>query len=235
MPSYKPIPSNREILDKDFGYEYPEGMDLKPGTEQHDKILQSVMDRAFESRSALSNRFDQWKTTDEIMTSFIPKKEEERIEKEEDPRRPVAIVVPLSYAIEDAIITYLMQMFLKDVYFSYDGIGPEDQYGAFLLQHHIQQQCLRAKVELALATQWQDAYRYGVGLIAPNWETQIGPKVVREVQGFRNNFGEFVETGTSTSVEKVLFGKVLCLITSPHIIIFQTQILLSLRCRNRNL
>ena len=202
MSSYRPEPLERDLLEKTFDYDYPVGLDLHPLSETHSKILQMVLDRAHEARQALSGRFDQWQTMDELMTSFIPKTEEERLEKQTDDRRPVAVVVPLSYAIEDSIITHLMQLFLRDVYFMYDGVGPEDEYGALLLQHHVQQQCLKAKIELSLATHWQDALRYGIGILTPGWETQVGPVVKRNVEGYENAMGEFVQTGQSTRVEK---------------------------------
>jgi len=40
-------------LDRDYGYEYPGGLDLKPGSELHQRLLTEIMRRANESRSVI--------------------------------------------------------------------------------------------------------------------------------------------------------------------------------------
>jgi len=69
-------------------------MDLRPGSEQHGKILAYVMDAAQKSRDALSSRFPIWQEIDQTMTAYIPISAKEQAVKDADSTKPVSIVVP---------------------------------------------------------------------------------------------------------------------------------------------
>jgi len=75
----------------------------------------------------------------------------------------VPMVVPVSYATIETLLTYWVAAFLEEPYFRYEGVGPEDVLGAILLEMLVAQQCRRAKVGLDLHTMWRDGFAYGFG------------------------------------------------------------------------
>ena len=70
---------------KDFQYNYPDGLDLKPGSKLHDALKSKIWQRANESRHEMSKRFVSWREIDKTMTVYIPLKEKEKALKSKDP------------------------------------------------------------------------------------------------------------------------------------------------------
>lgn len=153
-----------------YKYTYPFRMNLKPGSEMHQRLMATVLQCAQESRRAISKRYDSWKLIDQTLTAFIPTDAAERASKLKDSRKPISIVVPLTYATMETLLTYHVSAFLEDPIFHYDGAGPEDTVGAALLELIVGYQARRAKMGLALHTMWRDSLAYGVGFATPVWK-----------------------------------------------------------------
>jgi len=180
-----------------YPYEYPRGLDLKPGSPLHEKIKNSVLARARASHDAIQSRFSSWNEIDRTLTAYIPLDEEEERIKSEDSRKPVSIVVPVSYATLETLLTYLVAAFLDEPYFRYEGAGPEDVLGAMLLEIVVAQQMRRSKAGLELHTAWRDSLAYGVGPVYIGWEKKTGyrSRMSRE-EIFSRLRNEYVETGS---------------------------------------
>lgn len=186
-------PSDYDKLD----YEYPNNWDLSPGSEMHQKIVSEILKRTRSSRSVMMQRYSSWDKIDKNLNGYIPLSEEEKAIKSIDDRRPMSVVVPATFAVLETLLTYMMNAFLTDTYFSYEGVGPEDTVGAILLSHHVQQQMLRGKAELALHTQWRDSLCYGIGVLAPRWNVEYGTRSSWETSGIYDLDGTFIPTGES--------------------------------------
>ena len=122
MPAIPPSTNNNELAEfinsgKTYSYEYPNGMNLKPGSKMHDKIRTMVMDRARESFDYMKCRHESWNKIDRTLTAYVPLKDEEARIKADDERKPVSIVVPLSYAALDTLMAYWMSALLEDPIF----------------------------------------------------------------------------------------------------------------------
>lgn len=157
-----------------YDYAYPDGLELKPGSKLHDKIRDEVLDRAMESSTIMSNRHRSWNETDEFLTGYKYTDEEEDKVVNKDPRKPVSIVFPYSYAIMETMLSYLAAAFLQDPYFRYEGFAPEDVVGAILLEKVVQQHCVKNKLAINLHTMLRDGIAYGIGPIYPLWERKVG-------------------------------------------------------------
>lgn len=157
-----------------YQYDYPDGLDFKPGSKLHDKIRDEILDRAIHSASIMSNRHSSWGETDEFLTGFKLTDEEEEKVQNKDPRKPVSIVFPYSYAILETMLSYLTAAFLQDPFFRYEGNGPEDVIGAILLEKVVQQHCVKNKIAINLHTMLRDGLAYGIGPVYPYWDTKIG-------------------------------------------------------------
>ena len=181
---------------EDAGYKYPNGLDLRPASQTHQKLLKEVHTRALESSREMSKRYDSWRKVDKTLTAYVKLDESEEAIKDKDDRKPVSIVVPYSYATLETILTYFVTAFLEDPIFRYEGSGPEDIVGAILLEKVIEQQTRQFKVALNLHTMFRDSLSYGMGVVTPTWDKKWGWKAVVQDQGFMSAlFGKFMNTG----------------------------------------
>ena len=184
-----------------YEYKYPGGLDLKPGSEFHDKLLAKIMRRADDSHSVMTHRHKTWRAINKTMNVFIRQDEDEKKQKAKDERRPTSVVIPISYAIRETILTHWVNAFLRDTHiFRYRGVGPEDSTSAILMEEIIALHCAKFKVALSLYTQWSDALTYGIGIASPTWETHRFKSVVKQVQP-QKVMG--VEVATNPKVGKV--------------------------------
>lgn len=177
---------------KTYDYEYPDGLDLKPGSELHERIVDEVLERANEAHSVISSRFDSWNEIDRILTTYVDLSDEEKDLQDTDPDKPVSIVFPYSYAIMETLLTYLMNALVQDPIFRYQGFGPDDKTGAMLLEKKIQMDCIKHKVALSLHTHFRDALAYGVGFAAPTWKERYGTRYIQQSSGVMNYLGRLV-------------------------------------------
>jgi len=156
-------------LDVKYDYNYPDNLELRPGTTKHDALVKLVLDRARASASVMSNRHESWREIDHVLTGYIPLDEAEKAVKTADKRRPVSIVFPYSYAILETVLSYLCAAFFQSPIFRYTGVGPEDVIGATLLEHVIDVHVNKTKVPLNLHTFFRDMLVHGFGAVAPVW------------------------------------------------------------------
>ena len=163
---------------KDYNYTYPDGLDLKPGSDFHNKLKGKIMTRARQSRNEMTKRFPSWNKMDEILTTYIPLKDKEKDIKDKDETRPVSVVFPYTYAMLEALLTYLSMAFFQDPVFQYEGVGPEDIIGTDLLELLIRIHCIKTKVPLAVHTVLRNSLVYGIGPGAPGWEKRFGLKPI---------------------------------------------------------
>jgi hypothetical protein len=161
-------------LDDSIPYDYPDGLDLKPGSDLHGRLVAALTSRARTSKSVMSRRYDRWREIDNSLTAYIPQDEEERLLLEEDPRRPVSIVVPFSYTSRETLLTYLFEALLTDPFFTYEPIGPEDRMAVILLENLIRIQAHKTRMALNLDNQYGDSIAYGIGAVTNYWDVVEG-------------------------------------------------------------
>lgn len=162
-----------------YEYAYPKNsegteLDLRPSSELCKKIIREVAVRAQSANSEIQRRSDIWTELERCLRVYIPADAEERKTKREDPRRPVSVVVPMSIALRDTLLTYIMSVLGADPIYRYTGVGPEDMVGAVKLERIVNLQATHAKHLLAHRVQWCDALTYGFGVLAPIWEPKRG-------------------------------------------------------------
>lgn len=167
------------VLQDNYKYEYPDGLDFHPLSELHQTIIGKVQEMLWASRNESMKKEDQWTKSEMVMTASTYRTDEENKLAFEDPRKPISIAVPVSYSIREALLTQTAGTLLaSDVYFPVDPMQPEDTPRALLLQNIIQAQAMRSKMELDLITQWSDGLTYGVGILCPQWKREYGLRSV---------------------------------------------------------
>jgi len=164
------------------------------------------MIRARESRNVTQSRESQWNLLEHSLTAYVPKSEKERLVQEKDSRKPVSVVVPVTYAALDTLMTYWVGAFLKEPLFPYRGVGPEDMIGAAVLEQVIATQARRAKMGLDLYTMWRDALVYGFGAMTLQWEVTKALRPVAKPRGVLSTLGSWLNLGgKEEAVETVVF------------------------------
>jgi hypothetical protein len=165
---------------ENYDYKYPNGLDLKPGSEFHNKLRNYIWERASQSRCEISKRFDSWNKIDQSLTVYIPLKDEEELIQEKDTSKPVSIIFPYSYSMLEALLTYLTIAFFQDPMFQYEGVEDSDTVGAMLMELVIHLHCVKNKVPLNVHTVLRDCLAYGVGIAIPEWSERWGRKPVKK-------------------------------------------------------
>jgi len=204
----KPRPDfSRWAAEKDIEYKYPKGLDLEPGSEQHERLLQELLDRADMAKNSMQNRYDSWSAIDEKLTSYIWIDDEEAKVREEDDRKPVTVVVPTMYATLDILMTYMTAAFMSDMMFPYEAIDSGDEIQAAIMEQVINNQVKRAKLALPISTAWRDSFVYGFGVSAVSFGKTMGtvsivkkqsaiPKALQKLFGGSNFDRERVQRPT---------------------------------------
>lgn len=169
------------VAQERFQYDYPDGLDFTPGSVLHDKLRDFVMQRAYDSSLSIRGRHSAWSSLDQKLTSYIPLDKREQNIKSKDPRKPVSIVLPVTYATLETFLTFLTAAFLDDFLFRYDGVGPEDVIGSKILQHLMNQQFIAGDMGLNMHTLWRDALVYNFGGIAVDWEVKTRMRRVKDI------------------------------------------------------
>lgn len=178
------------IEDVDFGYEYPGGHNLKPGSELHDYIVDKVMTYARQSENATESAKENWRKLDQTLTAYFPAS----YDAEARQGHGTNIVIPVSFAALDTFLTYAAGVFGRDPIYKFRGRGSKERrIKAAMLERIVSAGNYWYKERLHLQTFLRDAYVYGIGVASPQW---------------RKSFGRTPESMVITDiVEEVLRGK----------------------------
>lgn len=163
-------------MDVQYEYKYQDGLDLRPDSRLHQRIVENILKRVRVSFEKMSPRRESWQEVDRTLTAYIPTTDAERLIKERDERMPVSIVFPHSYSILETLTAFMDGLFLKEPIFHYSGNSPEDSAGALLLEKVVDTHCRRFKAGLALHTAFKDGIAYGLGACFPMWKQKTGWK-----------------------------------------------------------
>ena len=175
-----------------YDYDYPNGLDLKPGSDFHNELRNKIWQRARESRNEMSKRFKSWNEIDRVLTTYIPTSDKEKLLKSQDPRKPISIVFPYTYSMLEALLTYMSMAFFQDPMFQYEGVEDDDTQGAMLLELVVRLHCIKTKVALAVHTVLRDSFAYGIGVGLPGWVKKFGKVAIKSSVTSESDIG----TGT---------------------------------------
>ena len=184
---------------------YPDEVDLTPGEETHTALVSALRQRARASSTVMQSRHTSWKDVDRVTRAYVRTNSKGQQKGEGDEYKAditneaYQIVMPISYANRETLMTMLTSSFLGHPIFRYEGTGPEDSFGAELLTLDVDQQMRRSKGALRLYHQMQDAVTYGIGVIAPEWKEVRGRVVERKTTGIVNQ-GSVTMTGSKKKV-----------------------------------
>lgn len=174
-------PQLDRIGQRNYGYKYGAGLNLRPNSKQHRDLVDKILQRAALAKEEQNKRKDAWDRTDQILTTYVDMSSKEKALKTREPGKPVKIVVPYSYAAMETILTYMTMAFLNQKpIFQYEAEGPEDVVPVKLLEILVGKQLEYYKGELGLYTWMRDGLAYGIGAAAPLWRKDFGWATVKQ-------------------------------------------------------
>ena len=188
--------SKEAVQSVDYDYDYGHGLNLKPGSLQHEKLKNEVLKRANASATVARSRHDEWRSIDASLRAYVnPDKVKEKSNKAKkgsrfDPSEGESmpsVVMPVSFATLETLLTYMTTTFLQDPIFRYKGTNPSSMAGAQILERVIANHCRRSSVGLNLHTQWRDAFAYGIGIVSPSWVRRYGKRPRKRELGTRDS------------------------------------------------
>lgn len=170
-----------EIDASRYAGRYPKGVDLRPNSADHGRILSEILDRASLARTAMSRRFELWDKISRNLTAYVPPEEASNSSNSSSHDEEKYIVMPLSYTVVETIATYILATFLREPIFSYNPVATEDIVPVALLELVIQNQMNNFKGGLAIYKAIRDMLVYGIGVLSPVWEKKMGYKSIRNI------------------------------------------------------
>lgn len=197
MAVVKKIKKNNGVS-PNYGYKYPNGLNLHPESEVHKKLLSHLMDYFAYSYESVSGKYEEMREIDDTLNVFIDLSDAQKKIKNADSNEPVKIVVAQTFANLETYLAFMTTLFSPPPVLKYTtGGGGEDLQGVLKLQKVVQRQFEKARGILNMHTWWRDGYAYGRGYMVPRWRVEKGKKVKRHsklVDGFINIAGVALPT-----------------------------------------
>ena len=189
-------------------------IDVKIGSELHQKIVQAVLSRRDLSRSKMRERHEAWAKAEDEFIAYMPVKEADRLrEKKRDQGdlQYTDIYIPHGYATLMAAHTYYTSVFLsRNPIFQFMGRHGEAEMNTLAVEAYMEYQTTVGGQLPPLFVWLMDVGKYGLGVIGHYWEEEknyvsefleepvifngvplIGQtkkrKVVRELSGYTGN------------------------------------------------
>lgn len=176
----------KDLYSTDLGYDYPNDVNLRPGSDLSVFIIDEIKKRARVSSQAIQEVFPSWRQMDQTLSAYMPASEADLMVKSEDPRKPTNVVIPVTFASLETFLNYTTTALIQDIIHQYKSIGDKRAFlAAAKLELAIRMQGIWFKEARRLTTWFRDNYAYGLGIISPEW-THVKSKnpVTADVEGF---------------------------------------------------
>ena len=197
--------SGQALESYNYRYRYPKGLGkkLKPGSKFHGELVAMLLEYTEASSSVMSGRYSDWDAINNTLTAYIPASEVENIKKS---ITSSPLIVPISYANLQTLLTYMMAFFMNSPVFKYDGVGGDsnDRVGAMMIEFMVHLQTKKQKMGLNFHTFFRDAYALGMGVMVPTWFTKARI-VEREKAVMRRGFFGSYENTETVSEERIIY------------------------------
>jgi len=153
----------------------PKGMDLTFRSEMHQKIIAVIRNNVRTARANINRRFGVWRELDRVLTTYVHLDSAEMKVQELDPRKPIRVTVPASYAALDILLTYMVSAFLEGNLYTYlpaQMNSSDDELKAKMLTAVANTHARRFRHALRLHTSWRDQFVYGFSATFIKWAKQ---------------------------------------------------------------
>lgn len=167
---------------------------LRPGSPEHQKVLDYLLKRLEMSENAMQKFYPRWKINELKVQAYINLKKWEQILKDAndkgEPPKVVSVVVPYSFATMQTIVTYLAHTFMgRRPMFQVGTHNKKHVLGAKWMEIVLQYNADHINLVRHLYQFLQDGELYGVGILRTKWREDKGMRTVwkeRPKYGFLN-------------------------------------------------
>ena len=171
----------------EYDYDYDKatgvkGLDFRPGSKLHDKIVDEITRRCTLSKRMTDAVAPEWREVDKMLEGFMPEGEFDALRKLDDARKPVVIVVPKMFMVREAMLAYLWQAYFSEsVIHKYRGLGDAmATVRAGLLERINMIQSSMFKERLRILNMCDDGLKYGRGTVLTSWKKLTAPQLRTE-------------------------------------------------------
>jgi hypothetical protein len=164
-------------------YEYPNGLDLRPDSPVHEKLLDAAKDRIKRGYETGSDMREMWRKLDHLQTAYVPTTTDSIWELKKDSKAPVDVVIPVSRAFLDMLVSYTGGIYLGDPTGLYQltARGDKEQLvRAAKMEALLNTQAHWFKHKLSHYTGFRDAYLYGISVKSPVWAKHKRREAIQE-------------------------------------------------------
>lgn len=150
----------------------PQGIDLSYDGETHQKLIAYIKNNVVKGRANIVRRASTWRELDRVLTSYVQLDEDEKTLQNLDPRKPLRVVVPATYAALDILLTYLTSAFLEGELYQYlpaQMESADDAIKAKMLTAVTNTHASRFRHSLKFHTGWRDELVYGFQATFVKW------------------------------------------------------------------
>jgi len=171
------VPGNVWQSLQDIDSKYPNGLNFKPGTELHDKLVIMLRECADRGYAANSNCIPEYVKTDKALDCYMTPDDLDRRRQGKDSRKPINIVIPQQFANLDIFRTGMHKAFFSGKYMHrYAGEGsPERAAKAAIANTVVAKICDWFGHRRALDIHWGDCFTYGRGWMWGKWSKRLAP------------------------------------------------------------
>ena len=150
---------------------------LKPKSDEHQKVLQYLLDRLNYSERTMSTFYSRWNYNEQKLQAYINLPDYEKAlaasNKTGAPPQITSIVVPYSYATIWTIVTYMVHTFCgRKPMFQVSSYKQETAENAQYMETVLQYNADHTRLILALIQWFLDAETYGVGAMRCLWNEE---------------------------------------------------------------
>lgn len=157
---------------------------LKPGSEQHQRVLDNLVKRLDYSERHMQAFYHRWAVNEQKAQAYIHLEDHEQMLKDMSDRgeapQPTMIVVPFTWAAISTIVTFLVAVFLnRRPHFELGSNSAEGVTNTKHMETVLQYNCDHTRMVRRLYQKFMDICIYGLGAVSTKWCVKTAVRTVR--------------------------------------------------------
>lgn len=159
-------------FEQHYDYKYPDGLNLRPDSDLHKKLLAALNDRIKRGYATAANMREIWRKQDHLQTAYVPPDNYTLFDEVRDPKTAMSVVIPVSRANLDTMTAYAAGVFFGDPTGMYPLDARSDKEAmvrAAKMERLLDVQSQWFGHKLAHFTSFRDTFLYGISAKAPVW------------------------------------------------------------------
>jgi hypothetical protein len=157
---------------ENYDYDYPKDLNLRPDSTLHKKLLDALNDRIRRGYATSANSREMWRKEDHLQTAYVPPDAYSILDLDRDPKAPLGVVIPVSRANLDTMVSYAAGVFFGDPTGMYPldaRSDPVKMVRAAKMERLLDMQGQQFGHKLSHFIGLRDTFLYGISAKTPVW------------------------------------------------------------------